>query len=60
MMSENTAHPSQTPAGMNLSFLGGAMEVGASCILLEIAGWKILMDCGIRQKTGKAAWTASW
>lgn len=52
-MSENTAHPSQTPAGMNLSFLGGAMEVGASCILLEIAGWKILMDCGIRQKTGK-------
>ena len=53
MMPENTAHPSQTPAGMNLSFLGGAMEVGASCILLEIAGWKILMDCGIRQKTGK-------
>lgn len=53
MISENTAQPNQTPAGLSLEFLGGAMEVGASCILLEIAGWKILMDCGIRQKTGK-------
>lgn len=35
---------------MKLSFLGGAMEVGASCILFETSGYRILLDCGIRQK----------
>lgn len=34
---------------MELHFLGGAMEVGGSCIYLKIAGKGILMDCGIRQ-----------
>lgn len=34
---------------MNLHFLGGAMEIGGSCIYLRIAGKGILMDSGIRQ-----------
>ena len=34
-------------------FLGGAMEVGASAILVELAGKRILLDCGIRQKQGQ-------
>ena len=29
------------------------MEVGASCILLRMAGYKILLDCGVRQKAGQ-------
>ncbi len=33
---------------MQLTFLGGADEVGASCTVLEIAGKKILIDAGIR------------
>ncbi|MGN0295198.1 MAG: MBL fold metallo-hydrolase [Lachnospiraceae bacterium] len=38
---------------MELSFLGGAMEIGGSCIYLRIAGKGILMDSGIRQSGGK-------
>jgi len=38
---------------MNISFLGGAKEVGASCILLKIQDKKILLDCGIRQGNSK-------
>lgn len=34
---------------MNLHFLGGAMEIGGSCIYLKIAEKGILMDAGIRQ-----------
>ncbi len=34
---------------MNLHFLGGAMEIGASCIYARIAGRGILLDSGIRQ-----------
>jgi Cft2 family RNA processing exonuclease len=33
---------------MRITFLGGADEVGASSQLLEIAGKRILVDCGIR------------
>lgn len=33
---------------MKLTFLGGADEVGASCLLLEIVEKKILIDAGIR------------
>ncbi|MBS14352.1 MAG: hypothetical protein CME19_22520 [Gemmatimonadetes bacterium] len=33
---------------MNLHFLGGADEVGASCTLIEIEGQRILVDAGIR------------
>jgi predicted metal-dependent RNase len=38
---------------MNLTFSGGAYEVGASCILLKIDNKNILMDCGIRQSSSK-------
>ncbi|MEW6737671.1 MAG: MBL fold metallo-hydrolase, partial [Acidobacteriota bacterium] len=33
---------------MKLTFLGGADEIGASSTLLEIAGARILIDCGLR------------
>ncbi len=33
---------------MKLHFLGGANEVGASCTLLEVGGYRILVDAGIR------------
>jgi len=33
---------------MKLHFLGGANEVGASCLMLEVAGKKILVDAGMR------------
>ncbi len=44
---------------MKLTFLGGADEVGASCTLLEIAGRRILVDCGIRM-TARAGDTIPW
>ncbi len=34
---------------MRVIYLGGAREVGASAILLELDGYKLLLDCGIRQ-----------
>ncbi|MCD7957660.1 MAG: MBL fold metallo-hydrolase [Lachnospiraceae bacterium] len=37
---------------LSLDFLGGAMEVGASSILVEMCGRRILLDAGIRQKAG--------
>lgn len=40
---------------MNISFLGGAREVGGSCILVKIYNRNILMDCGIRQSSSKDA-----
>ncbi len=33
---------------MRIAFLGGADEVGASCVLLEWAGKRILIDAGVR------------
>lgn len=33
---------------MKFTFLGGADEVGASGMLIEIAGRRVLVDCGIR------------
>lgn len=38
---------------MNLHFLGGAMEIGGSCIYLRIANKGILLDSGIRQSASK-------
>lgn len=38
---------------LNISFLGGAREVGASCILVKILEKNLLMDCGIRQGAAK-------
>ena len=35
---------------MKLHFCGGADEIGASCILLELENRKILLDCGMRMK----------
>ncbi|MCD8012375.1 MAG: MBL fold metallo-hydrolase [Lachnospiraceae bacterium] len=37
---------------IGLDFLGGAMEVGASSVLVEMCGQRILLDAGIRQKAG--------
>ncbi|MCG9132729.1 MBL fold metallo-hydrolase [Candidatus Poribacteria bacterium] len=33
---------------MKYIYLGGAGEVGASCLLIQVAGRNILIDCGIR------------
>ena len=33
---------------MKYVFLGGAGEVGASCLLISVADRKILIDCGMR------------
>ncbi len=33
---------------MDLTFLGGASEVGASCMLLHVAGHRLLIDGGMR------------
>ena len=33
---------------MNISFCGGAKEVGASCLLLQMDGRNVLLDSGIR------------
>lgn len=38
---------------MKLHFLGGAMEIGGSCIYIKIAEKTILLDCGIRQTLSK-------
>ena len=40
---------------MNITFLGGADEVGASSLLIEIGGRRLLVDAGIRP-TPKARW----
>ena len=38
---------------MNLHFFGGANEVGASCTLIKIDGYRILVDAGIRMGPGQ-------
>lgn len=41
---------------MKFIFLGGAGEVGASCLLISVADRNILIDCGVRvNQNGKAA-----
>lgn len=40
---------------MKLTFLGGADEVGASGLLVEMGGRRLLVDCGIRPSP-KARW----
>jgi len=40
---------------MRLTFLGGTDEVGASCILLEIGGKRLLIDASPRPSP-KAQW----
>lgn len=34
---------------MRISFLGGTDEIGASCLLVEMAGKRLVVDCGVRQ-----------
>ena len=41
-------------ADIQLSFLGGASAIGASSALLQVADTAILIDCGVRFKTGNA------
>ena len=38
---------------IKLHFLGGAKEIGGSAILIELNGYKLLLDCGMRQSAGK-------
>lgn len=38
---------------MKFGFLGGAMEIGGSAILLKLDGKNLLLDAGIRQSGGK-------
>ena len=38
---------------MKLMFCGGAEEVGASCLFLELDGKKFLLDCGMRMTKSK-------
>ena len=33
---------------MQITFLGGAHEVGASCVYVELDGKKLVFDCGMR------------
>jgi Cft2 family RNA processing exonuclease/dsRNA-specific ribonuclease len=33
---------------MHITFLGGASAIGASCALVEVAGTRLLVDCGVR------------
>src|SRR5688572_21287766 len=39
---------------IQLSFLGGASAIGASSALLQVGKTSILVDCGVRFKTGNA------
>ncbi len=39
---------------MNIHFLGGTEEIGASSLLIETAGRSLLVDCGIRFRTRDA------
>jgi predicted metal-dependent RNase len=40
---------------MRITFLGGADQVGASSLLIEIAGRRVLVDAGI-QPSPRARW----
>ena len=50
-MRENMYHiveKDSTPVEMKFHFSGGAKEVGGSAILVELMGYRLLLDCGIR------------
>ncbi|MAG78820.1 beta-CASP ribonuclease aCPSF1 [Candidatus Pacearchaeota archaeon] len=40
-------NPEKTEGWIRLTFLGGARQVGRSCILIQTNNSKILMDCGV-------------
>jgi Cft2 family RNA processing exonuclease len=37
-----------TPNTIDISFLGGATSIGASCTLVRVAGRAFVVDCGVR------------
>ena len=39
---------------MNLTFLGGGNEIGASSALVEIGSSRVLVDCGVRMNGSDA------
>jgi hypothetical protein len=43
----NEWNPEKTDGWIRLTFLGGARQVGRSCILIQTNNSKILLDCGI-------------
>ncbi|MBU4069543.1 MAG: beta-CASP ribonuclease aCPSF1 [Nanoarchaeota archaeon] len=43
----NEWNPEKTDEWVRLTFLGGARQVGRSCILLQTPTSKILLDCGV-------------
>ncbi|MDP7520902.1 MAG: beta-CASP ribonuclease aCPSF1 [Candidatus Pacearchaeota archaeon] len=43
----NDWNPEKTDGWIRLTFLGGARQVGRSCILIQTNNSKILVDCGI-------------
>ncbi len=38
---------------MEITFLGGASGIGASCVLVEDGALRLVVDCGIRQSRGE-------
>ncbi len=50
---QTVPNPKGVPFMINLHFLGGAMEIGGSCIYIKIGGKHILLDSGIRQSASK-------
>ncbi len=35
-------------AELEITFLGGASAIGASCALVQVADTSVLLDCGVR------------
>jgi len=44
----NIQHPMPDLNTIEISFLGGASSIGASCILVRVAGSAFVVDCGVR------------
>ncbi len=39
--------------GIHLGFLGGASAIGASCVLVDVDGFRVVVDAGVRQARGE-------
>ncbi len=46
--------PMQSSTNIRVSFLGGASEIGASSALVQVAGTSVLIDAGVRFRSGDA------
>ena len=42
-------------ASIELSFLGGATTIGASCTLVRVGGTSLVVDCGVRYSEPSSA-----